>query len=61
MPLVKMRSTARREVGLSILKGNSWLPLEVVAASRNKVGDNDEDNDVIEDPLGRPSILSSVN
>jgi len=47
--------------GLSTLKGNSWQPLEVVAESGNKVGDSEEDDDAIEVPLGRPSVLSSVN
>jgi len=47
--------------GLSILKGSSWPPLEVVTESGNKVGDSEEDDDAIEDPLGHPSILSSIN
>jgi hypothetical protein len=43
-----------------MLKGNYWPPLEVVAESGNKGGDNEENNDAIEDPLGSPSVLSSV-
>jgi hypothetical protein len=46
--------------GLSMLKGNYWPPLEVVAESGNKGGDNEENDDAIEDPLGSPSVLSSV-
>jgi hypothetical protein len=42
--------------GRLMLKGNSWL-----AEGAAEPGDNDQEDEVMEEPLGRPSILSSIN
>jgi hypothetical protein len=43
-----------------MLNGKSW-PVEAVAESGDMVGDNDEVEDAIDEPLGRPPARSSSN
>ena len=43
-----------------MLKGKSWS-VKGAGESGDRMGDNDEEDEAKEEPLGRPSVLSSVN